>query len=161
MKSYTEAEVKDRKQKTAHGLCPSLAKVSQVEESSDHLWLYLVPVGGGRPQHRRRCNLSAGIDTRGSAVNRCRCLSVRTWIHSGHTMVAGVTSCRAEFGDWVKLRRRDQASGRWVIDDPRLSTSVPSIKDCRKVARLSLERQSRRLGLTSMSAKVIVGLGRW
>jgi len=60
----------------------------------------------------------------------------------------------------VKPRRQDQASGTLVTNDPRLSTSVPSSKDCRKVARLSLERQSRRLGLTSTSAKVIVWLGR-
>jgi len=61
---------------------------------------------------------------------------------------------------WVKPCRRDQTSGRRVTDDPRLSTSVPSIKDCRKIARLSLERQSTRLGLKPTSAKVIVGLGR-
>jgi len=53
-------------------------------------------------------------------------------------MVAGGTSWRVEFGD--------QVSGRWVTDDPRLSSSVSSIEDCRKVARLSVERQLRRLG---------------
>jgi len=60
------------------------------------------------------------------------------FIRSDHTMVAGGTSWRVEFGD--------QVSGRWVTDDPRLSSSVSSIEDCRKVARLSVERQLRRLG---------------
>jgi len=57
---------------------------------------------------------------------------------------------------WARLHRRLQVLQRWVSEDPRLSASV----SLSKVARLSLDPQSRRLRLTSTSAKVIVGLKR-
>jgi len=150
---------KSRRLHTACGTASQRKVRSLREEGSDHPWLYLVQVGE-RPQRRRRCNVSAGIDARDSAVNGCRCLSVRAWIRSGHTVVTGVTSWRVELGDLgeaTSLGSSIWKVGYWL----RLSTSVPSIKDCMKVARLLLERQSRRMGLTTTSAKVIDGLRRW